>query len=320
MEMENNIDIIIIKHLSNEASSEEEAILKQWLSDSANNQEEYNEMKELWSTVPSSASYTPIDVDNEWAKFKNENLSSKTKVISLWSSKAFKYAAILIIALFAGSIYFNSSKTYTSGDHKLVVNLNDGSTITLNTHTTLKVDRTFNWFSRNLNLDGEAFFEVAKNPSKAFTIHSSKTNVQVLGTSFNFNTNGESPSVQVKTGRVAFWSNTIKDTLILTKGMEGKMNDGEIKSSPIQDVNFQSWVTGDFEFDQTPLFLALPRIESYYEITLEIEEWGKLKNCFLNTHFKNEPLENVLDELQLLMGFETSNQHPKYILTNGYCN
>jgi ferric-dicitrate binding protein FerR (iron transport regulator) len=315
---EADVHIIIIKHLSKDASPEEEQILKAWLDESAANKDEFYEIQNLWSRSESTASYSPIHVEEEWERFKSEKFQQETPVIPLWRKAAFKYAAIFILALFSGTLYLNGSKTYTSTNSKSLVVLADGSEVTLNRNAELKVSRMYNWFNREMELTGEAFFEVEKNPSKPFIIRSKKTNIQVLGTSFNFNSIASNPSVQVKTGRVAFWKTNTQDSIYLTKGMEGRLEKGKLITSDIQDPNFESWRTGSFNFDQTALELALQQLEGFYEVEFKIES-DQLQNCLLTSSLEDASLEEVLEELQLLMGFEISKNNTTYILKNGNC-
>jgi transmembrane sensor len=68
---------------------------------------------------------------------------------------------------------------------KLVVTLSDGTVVTLNAATTLRYPDHFNDTIREVYLDGEAYFDVIKEPSHPFIIHTDKMNIRVLGTSFN---------------------------------------------------------------------------------------------------------------------------------------
>src|ERR1019366_6846207 len=63
--------------------------------------------------------------------------------------------------------------------------LSDGSVVTLNSETTLRYPAEFNGQTREVYLDGEAFFDVAKDHKHPFIVHAGKMNVRVLGTAFN---------------------------------------------------------------------------------------------------------------------------------------
>src|SRR4029077_14541011 len=96
-----------------------------------------------------------------------------------------------------------------SGDHQEIVNLSDGSRVTMQPHSVLHYARKFSTDKREVYLQGEAFFRVAKNPSKPFLVYYNNLVTKVLGTSFNVNTNALTGNIEVsvKTGRVQVYEN-----------------------------------------------------------------------------------------------------------------
>ena len=107
---------------------------------------------------------------------------------------------------------------------KSTIELADGSKIWLNADSKVQYPALFNGSTREVYLNGEAFFDIAKNPSKPFIIHLSNGTVRVLGTSFNIKAYDNEPVVEtsVATGKVAFIpklkNNQRADTVFLTAG------------------------------------------------------------------------------------------------------
>ncbi|SDG77194.1 FecR domain-containing protein [Chitinophaga filiformis] len=88
---------------------------------------------------------------------------------------------------------------------KATIELADGSKIWLNADSKLSYPEVFNGNSREVYLNGEAFFDIAANPKKPFIVHLSSGTVHVLGTSFNIRAyENEAVQTSVKTGKVAF--------------------------------------------------------------------------------------------------------------------
>jgi len=111
-----------------------------------------------------------------------------------WASAA----AVIFLAIGFYTWYLNRSPTAgapiasvlwiqktTRPTKKLVVTLSDGTIVTLNAATTLRYPDHFSDTVREVYLDGEAYFDVIKEPSHPFIIHTDKMNIRVLGTSFN---------------------------------------------------------------------------------------------------------------------------------------
>ena len=319
-----DIQILIVKFLAGDISEAENEILQKWLEQDSANRREFDDVQSIWNQSENANDTSVIiNVDAEWNKFKKGKFESSSgssgRIIPLFRSKMMKYAAILIIALMAASIYILTPKYYKSETTPLEVKLNDGSLITLNANSELKVNRFFNWFNRNLELNGEAFFEVAKDSSLPFNINSAKTQITVLGTSFNYNTLGEKPWVAVKSGKVSFRNKQNSDEVILTKGMQAILNNGKMVGGDIENANFDSWKTGIFNFKQTPFKQALSELENFYHVKLELAVPDRFEDCLLTSYFDNEDLESVLEELTLIMHFEIENNHPIYRLKSGNC-
>ncbi|HEY8783289.1 MAG TPA: FecR family protein [Mucilaginibacter sp.] len=127
---------------------------------------------------------------------ENEQVELKSpKRMFLWRSVA---AVLLAGICFSAWYYFNYSEyalktalsaklevTKTSSRAKSKISLSDGTVITLNSETTLKYPSAFTGKTREVYLDGEAFFDVAKDHQHPFIVHAGKMSVRVLGTAFN---------------------------------------------------------------------------------------------------------------------------------------
>lgn len=319
-EHQNNIQLLIIKSFDEDLHPNEKDLLDNWLAESPENATEYSDLQEIWDQSYDVNATPKIDIDMEWDKFKTNTFpkEEKGKLIFLFSTKVARYAAILLIGLFIGTLYMLSPRVYETEHNRRTVELSDGSIIKLNQNSKLKVSKFFNWSNRDLKFEGEAFFEVAHNPEKPFTIHSQSSHIQVLGTSFNYNTTVENPQVQVNSGKVAFWADDRDKALELTKGMQGQIIDGELRASKIDDDNYKSWENGIFHFDGIALKHALRDLQAYYEINFEIEN-ESLNECRLTASFEKYKLEEVLEELEILMKFDIEKQYPNYILKGGTC-
>jgi transmembrane sensor len=153
----------------------------------------------------------------------------------------------------------------------LTIEMEDGSIIVLKPGSTLKYPRHFSSDKREVFLDGEAFFQIAKNVKRPFFVYHKKLVTQVLGTSFTIKTDDQNKQVEVavRTGKVEVYEKR-------TQGSEGKKNNGVILL-PNQKVIYHEG-NGHFVASLVDIPLpiatdnALEEIEEIYESTVPLSE------------------------------------------------
>ncbi len=197
MEEENYYNIIT-RYLDGTASPEEAGLLLGWLKSNKQNMDLFIEMKDLWGK---SGLLNKNDLETELAlqRFKNR-LESKYRVTNnsrIVYKKLRDIAAILIIAILSGILLYttlskragilqmNFTETIIPFGQKGQVILSDGTKVSLNSGSKIKYPSNFNRNTREVFLEGEAYFEVSHDKNKPFLVHSGKLTVKVLGTSFN---------------------------------------------------------------------------------------------------------------------------------------
>lgn len=200
------------------------------------------EAKRLYVILSGNKKPLNTQIDKLKASIESEkNLKEEVAVVSIrkkysWLKIA---AAILIVAGVAAFLYTNIhpketlpiEQEYVShfsskeGERKKIT-LSDGSTVLLNFRSSLSLHKDFNKNTREVELIGEAFFDVAKNKDKPFVVHTSDFDINVLGTSFNVKVYPEDATSEA----------VLIEGLIV---MEPKVNEGSsITMKPSQKVTF----------------------------------------------------------------------------------
>jgi len=158
-------------------------------------------IKEYWNSNKPAYKTSPANFNNlmdvvRVTEQSGNEAGNKERRRKLWSV-ALKYAAVLVLGatLFLGglsawhgkqtSIATNWQNSTTAPRVKRKLVLSDSTVVTLNSGTTLSYPLSFGDKNREVYLNGEAFFEVHKDPKHPFIIHTGKMNVRVLGTVFN---------------------------------------------------------------------------------------------------------------------------------------
>jgi len=199
----NKIWFLISRSISGEATVEEERELQQSLQKDAALQQQYELMKRMWV-----ANYKEADENiNENEKqnisrilklARQESLQEEVPVISPKTNRRFFIglsAAAVLLFITVGIWLFNkknvaqkSINTQTlvaeNGSRTRTI-LPDGSTVWLNAGSHISFNQNFTGKTREVTLDGEAYFDVVKQPQRPFIVHVSGYDIRVLGTAFN---------------------------------------------------------------------------------------------------------------------------------------
>ncbi len=181
-----------------------------------------------------------------------------------------KIAAAATVALLLGLGLFSKLHTNTiicERGKQLEHKLPDGSSVELNAESSLTYHPYWWTIKREINFEGEGFFEVEKGSN--FTVISNKGTTQVLGTSFNISTRNNNYAVFCKTGKVRVSSNDSDEKTILTPDMLAEIKDN-IKVTTSKDAKaILSWKDDRFHFEAKPLPQVFEEIERQYDITIQ---------------------------------------------------
>ncbi len=195
---------------------------------------------------------------------------------------------LILIGLGTAAIYIfnsdNTSKTIiasTGDDQKnQKIMLSDGSTVTLNHNTQLTYKSNFGKRSRKVSLSGEAFFEIAADASKPFTIDAGKASVKVVGTSFNVITENADSAVEVfvTTGKVMLSDNSGNPGMVLEPGYIGTMDLNHSGKILNQNPNYMSWKDGKLDYDGQSLEIVFRDLKRVYNMDIKAEDPSILSN------------------------------------------
>ncbi|KOP38738.1 FecR family protein [Flavobacterium sp. WLB] len=185
---------------------------------------------------------------------------------------------------------------------KFRLQLSDGTMVHLNAGTTLKYPVKFiPGENRQVFLDGEAFFDVAKDKKHPFIVNADELNVRVLGTHFNVSNYPEDAATDVVLveGSVGMYQSNEKfDALkntILKPGFKGSFNKENTKISTkavITDI-YTSWINGGLTFRNMTFKNIITKLERRYNVTI-VNKNEKLANEKFNASFSDESIDKVM--------------------------
>jgi transmembrane sensor len=265
------------------------------------------------------------------SRISRQSAPDKSKIRYLISNPLFRVAAaVLFAALLIVSgyeVFYNSRESQkmmeVSAANQILKTfaLPDGTLVTLNTNTKIKYPQTFTGNTREVTIEGEAFFQVTPNKDKPFIIHAGNAQIKVLGTSFNVNAYPSAKSVEVivETGKVQVLNKTTEtnetNELILTPGERGTLvySSNSLLKSANQNPNFLAWKTRNLIFKATSLAEVIENLEKVYNVNIQMAD-PKLNELLLTAQFNDYSLEFILKVIETTFQIEVTQENGQYIL------
>jgi len=205
-------DDILLSVLEKKASKEQLDIFDRWIHYDYNNKKSFSQIKSMWENENVFKNFASIDIDADWLLVKKKikvqkEGKSKTKFLRRAMSVAAIFALSLCITytyLYNNVVGFGKYIEYASLSEKSVLILPDGTKVSLNKNSKIVYPRHFANNHRDIDLIGEAFFDVKRDTTKPFSIKTGEAIIEVLGTSFNvINKRNKVVEVNVKSGKVS---------------------------------------------------------------------------------------------------------------------
>lgn len=283
-----------------EATPKEKKAVSKWLEESEDHKNELLKEREFFDAIILSD--------------ENKGMISKPIKRPFFSHtlirELLKTASVVIIMGLIGSgFYFRKMNEIETATHTLVVpagqranlQLPDGTNVWLNAHSTINYPAYFTGKERNIQLDGEAYFEVKHNTRQPFIVHTENYDIKVLGTKFNVEAymGMEDFSTALMEGAVEIREQNNPDNqIILSPNQKVIRENGLLIVSSIEDYDIYRWREGLICFRETGFIELMERFEKCYGIRIVVEN-SKLENKVFSGKFRiSDGIDNALRVLQ----------------------
>jgi transmembrane sensor len=281
---------LIEKYLANQCSPEEQEAVRIFLQGRESEkllQEvlEGNAVRD-WSLFEKDTAFHPKN--EEWKSSIHKKIGYSPRPIL----RRLRNAAIWIGIILATTFYaIQHSRIHTGAQAQLLkaenpyaqrsrIFLSDSSIVYLGAGSKLTFPEAFTGKSREIYLDGEAFFEIKSNPQMPFIVHTGKVQTKVLGTSFKIEAFTGAPfAVEVATGKIQI-AEGLKSLAILTPGEQLTYYNGKISQHQVLPADVMAWKNSVLTFNN----------KSLYEITRILERWYDVRISFKNKMKAEETL------------------------------
>lgn len=230
--------------------------------------------------------------------------------------------ALLCLSVWTAYLYMQpvAIQTVSTLAETRTVSLPDGTSVTLNHYSTLTYPERFKSDNREVELNGEAYFEVSKDKKHPFIVQTEAVDVRVLGTQFNVDAYRDSPDVRTTllTGSVAVSNKSNSEHMILKPNEIAIYNKVEKKLTRklLEDATDEiSWRHGEFIFDDVPLRDIARELSNSFGTTIQITD-PTLQSYRISARFRNgEDLETILSVLQDAGYFNYSHNDKQITIT-----
>ena len=291
---------ILYKFFEGNASFEEEAAVKQWMEESAENRLAFLKERKLFD--PMLLLGNEEIIKNGKKRFSINLSSLRTELI--------KIAAVVAITLGGSYFYYQSSlekelmamQTITvPAGQRINITLVDGTNVWLNARTSLSYPVKFGKNNRQVVLDGEAYFDVTKDKSKPFIVQTDNYNVEVLGTQFDVNAYSETGEFEttLMSGSVKVASASDSTQKITLKpNNKVFLQDGKLHVTAVDDYNPYRWKEGLICFKNETFTSIMKDFEKYYGLTIQVKNKNVFKYVYTGKFRQTDGIDYALRVLQ----------------------
>lgn len=305
----NDIDIeeILYRYFRDELSVAERAEVDVWKSISPENEAMFDELRLLYLDLKGLSYYSTLEIENaarSWEVFKRDN-----KIKSSKPAGYLRYAAsVAIIFATAIGIFLvqknPSEVTLAASTAVQEFQLGDGSQVRLNEGAILKYAEPFQNNERRVILTGEGYFDIAKNPDKAFVVEIGEAEVRVLGTEFYINRPSDQKfDVLVDEGKVLVSLNEKHEIVEAGNMLSIDLMTDSLSFSTIDQHGADTfWKNRILIFDLTAIDEVVATVNKAYNSNVILK--GSTEGCSLTVTFDNESLENVLKVISSTLNYQ----------------
>lgn len=313
-EQQTNIEQRLIEYYEGKLEKEAYNEVKAWIASSEENRRMARRVYSLLLAVDVHRVRKEIDTEKALKKVKGRKIAQKRSIS--WWEWGQRAAAILFLPLIGLLLWQQHRLQHAEPMAEMLevrtnpgmitrLSLPDGTTVCLNSNSTLSYPFRFTGDTRSVNLSGEAYFEVAKDTEHRFIVHTpSQSAVEVYGTRFNLEAYPNDPNITttLTEGKVGFLykEGTTTKRALLEPGQKliydvSSQNLSRHRTSGISEL---SWAEGKIIFDNTPLPEALRMLGKRFNVDFVVKDTRLNKNRFTGT-FTTQRLEKILKYFEI---------------------
>ena len=303
--MEEKVDNYIFNLLSDD---EKQLFLKELDNDKALQQEFADRLNTLSLVMARER-----EGDNAYAQRQFKGFKQKTRKVLMRriAVQTAKYAAVILLAIGLFSLYQHNGSKPSEPEYayfeaptgqRAKLSLPDGTTVWLNAGSKLKYPSDFSAKNRDISLEGEGYFEVTSDEKHPFTVHTSLSEIRVLGTKFNVKSYKEETAfITLLEGKVEITTPDKLNKLTLKPNEQASISEtnGDITlTRQIQTEGINAWISGELTYVNQPLAVIAKDLERQFNVKITISDSQLKEDLFTSKSIGEETVTQILDRLK----------------------
>jgi transmembrane sensor len=329
---------LVIKFFAGQCSAAEQEAVRVWLLDPENEIAARSYVQDVWNDTSSREGAANADalLAQTWQRIAHrQKVSLPRKQSWYWRAAA----AVLVLAVVTATLVYRTQMpdvhraasaareqelSSTTGQIMMKM-LPDGTKVWLNARSTIHYPETFAGLDeREVWLEGEAYFDVAKDKQHPFIVHAREVHIRVLGTAFNVKSYAEDPTVETTLvhGKVS-----LETTGRQAQKVELRPNQRAVFShqsddlalAEVETAHYTSWISGSLVFEDSPVHDVIKALERWYGVTIHLQNDDNLL-CRLTARIDKESLTETLDLLSTTTGITYTVQGDRIEIHGTLCN
>lgn len=299
-------------------------MFSQWMTEQDGNPEIDRLLEELWHTNEATAS-----PENIREGIERLHTKIRTNRLRRFKRRTLQYAgaAAAAVLLFIGG-FFTATHTADSAERITLVTakghmgeftLPDGTRVWLNEESRLGYEADFSGKIREVELSGEAFFEVRKDSLRPFRVGMNGLEIEVLGTSFDAIGYADDPAQRIilKSGSVRISGPQLTRPVRLRPDQKFTMDNlrGDFSVEQVDARNYCRWFEPRLVFDNTPLADIIINLERKYHVEIALSPYLSADKR-LSLVVQHEPLEDIMEVIATLMPIRYQIDGSRVFVTN----
>lgn len=311
---------LLYRYLSGDCSDEDRIEVAKWIDESPDHLEEYLSLRKI----------NDISIWRlEDYELKQRNSKGSFTILK----EVLKIAAVVAISLLVYRIAFNREITgdivavadnYSGmqilnvpAGQRAEITLEDGTNIWLNAGSILKFPGRFDGDIREVELDGEGYFEVTSDSDSPFIVKTKNYDIKVTGTAFNLLAYSRSNKFETTLveGSVEILDSEGDEEIRLKANELAYLNDGEIMVTPVDDLSHLLWKDGIICIEDETFGDLLHKLELYYDVSIVVLDKGILDRRYSGKFRTKDGLNHVLKVFKLYHNFDFSFDKENNIVT-----
>ncbi len=354
MTNKDNIWPLLSRYFDNSMREGDSEELERWLDQSNENRRILHAIDRIWKASeerPQDTLISELNLEKDWhrvaSRLSPESPEIKrAKILHFRKlrkkqqafSRLLKIAALFLVAFISAVITYQVApqtvqgpevvepifnEIATNAAERANIELGDGSRVMLNAASRLTIPERFSQHKREVQLQGQAFFDIRSDRNRPFYIRTGKAVVEVVGTSFDIRSypDEEDMIVAVREGTVELKRLDDPDNrLIVNEGYFGQVSktNGKLALAMFDDpLHYFGWMEGRLIFNETPMTDVFRQIERWYDVQVKTELSEQvLRDMKFSADLKTRSVQEVVDVIQMSMDVEVKVRNSKILVNN----